>query len=90
MSNRNNTDNSPLIEEYITCPHCSIMVEVAELNCKIFRCGIYKSNGEQINPHLCKEECENLVKNDEIYGCGKPFQIVNDTSPFIVEKCDYI
>lgn len=80
----------PLIEPYISCPHCSIMIEVLELNCKIFRCGIYKSTGEQINPHLSKIECDNLVKNDEIYGCGKPFQIVDNTPPFIVKKCDYI
>jgi len=75
---------------YIKCPHCSIMIEIVELNCKIFRCGVYKSNNEQINPHLPKTECDVLVKNDSIYGCGKPFCIINDAAPFIVEKCDYI
>ena len=25
----------------------------------------------QIDPHASKEECDNLVKNNEIYGCGR-------------------
>jgi hypothetical protein len=66
------------------------MIEVVELNCKIFRCGIYKENGEQINPHLPKNECERLVNTGEIYGCGKPFQIINENPPYLVVKCDYI
>ena len=79
-----------LQDNYITCPYCSIMVEIVQLNCKIFRCGIYKSSGEQINPHLPKNECDRLLQTNAIYGCGKPFRIINDITPFIVEKCDYI
>jgi hypothetical protein len=33
-----------------------------------------------------KEACEELVKNDLIYGCGKPFQIVKNEAII----CDYI
>jgi len=84
----NETTNSS--ENFISCPHCSIIVEVLELNCKIFRCGVFKENGQQINPHLSKTECENLLENSSIYGCGKPFQIINDKPPYIVVKCDYI
>ena len=57
------------------CPHCKIV----EVNCAIFRCGIYK----QIPPHLSKE-CDAIV--DKIYGCGKPFCLVNGK----LEPCDYI
>ena len=77
-------------ETFIICPHCFIMIEVVELNCKIFRCGIYKESGEQINPHLPKNECDRLVNTGEIYGCGKPFQIMNENPPYLVVKCDYI
>jgi hypothetical protein len=85
----NQTSPSPQ-GQYITCPHCSIMVEIIQLNCKIFRCGIYKSSGEQIDSHLPKNECDQLVQTNAIYGCGKPFCIKNNIPPFVVEKCDYI
>ena len=39
-----------------------------------------------MNPHLGQADCEELIKNDMIYGCGKPFRIVNDEA--IV--CEYI
>jgi len=60
---------------FIHCPHCNQMIEVIELNCKIFRCGVQKTNMEQIHPHLPREQCEQLVLQDKIYGCGKPFRI---------------
>ena len=36
---------------------------------------------EQIDPHACKEICDNLVKNNEIYGCGKPFKLFWNKNP---------
>ena len=57
----------------IKCPNCEISIEVLEINCRIFRCGVIKETMEQINPHSSKEECDQYVKNDLIYGCGKPF-----------------
>ena len=68
------------------CPHCKISIIVEEINCGIFRCGIYKDTYLQVEPHLPKEECDTLKKNDSIYGCGKPFQIKN----LQLIKCDYI
>ncbi len=68
------------------CPHCGIPIDVAEMNCKIFRCGIYKCNGEQIPPHLCKDECMKL--EGLIWGCGKPFQYNEELKKMV--KCDYI
>lgn len=70
------------------CPHCDILIFVHknELNCKIFRCGQYKDTGDPIPPHGSEEFCDNLVKNNLIYGCSKPF-IYKDT---YVEPCDYI
>jgi hypothetical protein len=70
----------------INCPHCGQMIEILEVNCQIFRCGIMKKTFEQMNPHSSKEVCDYLKENDLIFGCGKPFQF-NGT---IVTICDYI
>ena len=57
------------------CPHCeqTICVHRDEVNCKIFRCGSYKANGQPIHPHTPKPECDRLKAENLIYGCGKPF-----------------
>jgi hypothetical protein len=72
------------------CPHCKqqVIVRLQDVNCKIFRHGIKKSNYEQINPHATKELCDSLVERDLIYGCGKPFKLTDDLTQ--VEVCDYI
>jgi hypothetical protein len=62
---------------FIECPHCKQAIEVVELNCRIFRCGIYKSTFKQVDPHLPKDQCDKLAEHGTIYGCGKPFQIVD-------------
>ena len=80
-------ENNDLI---VICPHCNDFVVIKELNCCIFRHGIYKNSCEQINPHANKIECDYLKKNDFIYGCGKPFKIIISNENIIVEKCDYI
>jgi hypothetical protein len=74
------------------CPHClgDIQVLRNEINCTIFRHGILKSNGEQISPHASKEECDNYVANDLIYGCGRPFKLIMKESIWDIEICDYI
>ncbi len=78
---------------FITCPKCGIMIEVIELNCRIFRCGVYKSSGEQLPPHHPMEECLKVVSEDLIYGCGSPFRVRKEPAEdgsLIVEICDYI
>lgn len=70
----------------IVCPHCGGSVEVLEINCKIFRHGIIKKNGKQMNPHLPKNECDDLFEKDLIWGCGKPFKYDGNK----VEICEYI
>ena len=71
----------------IECPYCKIMIEILELRCKIFRCGIMKNIFNQIDPHLSEIKCNELIKNNLIYGCSKPF-LINEIN--VVEKCDYI
>jgi hypothetical protein len=93
------------MEDYIvvSCPHCKLLniIYKKEINCAIFRHGVLKNNGNQIGPHTSKEECEKLVENKLIYGCGKPFIIKNkiksddkktneDDNEYWAEECDYI
>ena len=70
------------------CPYCNvkIMVNKREINCTIFRCGIYKSNYLPINPHSSLEECTRLKESNLIYGCGQPFKFNGNE----LVKCEYI
>ena len=89
MENNKNKMENNIIE----CPHteCKQAIEIIELNCKIFRCGIFKHNFKQIDPHSPKDVCDKLVATGAIYGCGKPFQIVPDISGGMkVVICEYI
>ena len=75
------------------CPHCKKEIEVLknQLNCKIFRCGIFKNNFHPIPPHSKKFECDRLVRENLIYGCAKPFRFIfNNNGNHYVEICDYI
>ena len=80
----------------VECPHCFKPILIEKINCAIFRHGILKSNGQQIDPHALKELCEFYVSKDLINGCGKPFQIIlnpnskDNDDKFIAIVCDYI
>jgi hypothetical protein len=76
----------------VKCPNCNqyVYINIKELNCHIFRHGIYKHNFKQIDPHLNKNECDKLFNNKLIYGCGKPFKIINDNNIYKSIICDYI
>ena len=74
-------DHSPL-----KCPKCGTTIIIEEVNCAIFRCGVYKHNGEQIPPHLPKKDCDKLVEENKIWGCASPFKYENGK----LNTCDYI
>ena len=76
----------------VKCPHCNNMVyiEKKDFNCHIFRHGIYKNTLRQIDPHLDKENCDRLKRENLIYGCGKPFKIINKANIYMAVICDYI
>jgi len=75
----------------IKCPHCDRQIEVIELNCCIFRCGIYQTTFEQIHPHLSKPECDRLFNENLIYGCGKPFRVNKlEDGTYVSVICDYV
>jgi hypothetical protein len=67
------------------CPHCNQAIEIESIACGIFRCGVMKCTMVQIDPHLSRPECERLVEQDLIYGCGKPFRYQGG-----LYVCDYL
>jgi hypothetical protein len=80
-----------LKQNIISCPHCNEFIIIEKLNCGIFRHGVVKETGKQIDPHLNKEECNNLFNNNLIYGCGKPFQIIiTIENNYEIKICNYI
>jgi hypothetical protein len=81
------------MDHVFNCPHCdfSIIVNEKEINCGIFRHGEYKINHQQIPPHLPKDQCDKLISEDKIIGCGKPFKIIKlKPGEISVEICEYI
>lgn len=75
------------------CPHCKnyFIMNEREFNCAIIRHAVYKGNYMQINPHMSKNECDILLKNDLVIGCAKPARIIkNDKNEYIAVECDYI
>jgi len=86
------------MERFVNCPHCDLLIEIDQINCGIFRCGIYKNSYFQIPPHSTREECDRLKINNLIHGCGKPFKIITYNSEpleppatkIIIEPCEYI
>ena len=87
-----------MTELYLQCPHCNDMMELIkeQINCAIYRHGVYKDTGQQIDPHASKEVCDDLVKKGLIWGCGKPFKLFQNKNPtngntvYYVERCEYI
>jgi hypothetical protein len=73
------------MNQILSCPHCKGEIIILKLNCKIFRHAVFK-DGKQLNPHASKEECERVVRENLVYGCAKPFQIIDGKAI----KCDYI
>lgn len=78
----------------VTCPHCGDPVLIEKLNCCIFRHGIMKTTGEQINAHANKSLCDFYIECKLIYGCGKPFRVILEEKEkeqkWVAVVCDYI
>ena len=77
----------------INCPNCDddILIYINEINCSIFRHGVIKHTFQQIPPHASKEQCEDYITRDSVYGCAKPFRLKQShTNAYVAIKCDYI
>lgn len=86
-NNKNDNQNKNKQNFAVVCPWCERPTIILSVNCGIFRHGVCKKKMIQIPPHASKNVCDKLVKEDKIYGCGKPFQVKNDGT---TSKCDYI
>ena len=82
-------DKKAIISVFILCPHCEGCMEIYQRNCDIFRHGIFKNSKEQISPHLPKQECDKLIDNDLIFGCGKPFELYVENNELLARICEY-
>lgn len=78
------------MNEYVMCPHCGGAIEIVQVNCGIFRHGIFKHNQQQIDPHAPKNICDKVFNEGLIYGCGKPFKINKIENTYFTVECDYI
>jgi len=50
---------------------------------------MYK-NFKQIDPHMNKDGCDQLIKENKIFGCGKPFTVRQNKDEWIAVICEYI
>ena len=75
---------------YVNCPHCNTVCEIVKLNCRIFRCGVYRNTMKQIHPHMTEDKCNELKNSGLIYGCSKPFRIDGDVENPVITICKYI
>jgi len=74
----------------VICPHCNDPVSIEKVNCAIFRHGILIATKQQMNPHASKAECDILINNKLIYGCGKPFKIIKNGTDYEAIICEYV
>ena len=77
-------------EPILICPNCNVYVIIKKINCAIFRHGYFKNNNNQIDPHASKELCDYYIRENLIYGCGKPFKLIINDNKLESVICDYI
>jgi hypothetical protein len=99
-----NDDESNIIKPIISdpkdpylifeCPVCNLLIQVNknETNCCIFRHAVYKETYDQVSPHINKITCEELLDNDKVFGCCKPFYFIkaSNINESNIIMCDYI
>ena len=78
------------MEFVIQCPNCLEYIIIEKINCGIFRHGVLIESGKQIDPHANKQVCDDYITKKKIYGCGKPYQVIEEEGKYKVIICDYI
>jgi hypothetical protein len=56
----------------------------------IFRHSVLIKTGKQIDPHVNKELYDYYIKNNKIYGCGKPYQVIKEGNEYKAFIGDYL
>ena len=79
-----------MVDICVLCPHCNDYVLISQLQCGIFRHGVYIKTKKPIPPHASRKQCDDLIKCKLIFGCGKPFQVKLINNVIVVSVCKYI
>jgi len=75
----------------VQCPHCFEYVCIDEVNCGIFRHGVYKHTMLPVDPHATYDQCQVIILSDTCFGCVKPFRLEkNSLNVVTAVKCGYI
>ena len=77
------------MEFVIQCPHCLEYIIIEKINCGIFRHGVLIESGKQIDPHANKQVCDDYITKKKIYGCGKPYQVIEEEGKYKAIICGY-
>jgi hypothetical protein len=74
-----------------TCPSCQgdVIILEEEIACGVFRHAVYK-NGTDVGQHSSKEYMDGLIKNDLVWGCGRPFRLEKKEESYEAVECDWI
>jgi len=73
----------------VECPHCKCLVEIEQVNCAIFRHATFR-DGNQVDPHASKEQCELWVQQEQVVGCAKPFELMKrEDGEWQAVHCEY-
>jgi hypothetical protein len=79
------------MEDFVltSCPKCGTTIQIfkRDINCRIFRCGIFKASNQPIAPHAAKAQIDAWLAQGRLHGCGQPFRLNAKNS---AEVCDYI
>jgi hypothetical protein len=93
-----NKQTNPNKEYFFECPHCGggILVREADIKCTIFRHAAFRGavkldnvgvDSTGISPHAPKSDCDQMVQENKIWGCGLPFRF---TGNFVQKLDEYI
>jgi hypothetical protein len=83
---------------FFTCPYedCEgyIVIAPQQVNCGVFRHAVMKTTGRAVNPHASRAKCEELLKNEKVFGCARPFRlkrIKKGQETFVsIEECGWV
>jgi hypothetical protein len=87
--NKEKKNTTFIMISVLPCPHCQGGIEVIALNCGIFIHARRKDTTE-VDPHASRQECEQLLANNLIDGCGKALRIVKkESGEYELSPLDY-
>ena len=59
----------------VMCPHCNDFILIEELNCCIFRHGVFIKNNKQMDQHASEELCNYYIKKKKYMVVGNHIKL---------------